>query len=667
MAFVLDEKLTTKWFDTLTVIPDDGDNVWFIVGDKIYVGKYIAEARVFTKADKSMVDLSCVRQWSPMNGEKQICKQPEEDQVIAAKIPNLPCYVTGIYSSNLSQKNLGVDGPGLLLDQDYNISELGVKSPVSWEEVFDWYELPLEPLLLLPVIQVGLVPITYGELMSNQICLDCQCEEPKPQETEQNSQKPTSAIVASKNRNLMENNNEDKPMNDKLQEARVSYELTKYNYQPWGQAKEAWQYILDNDKFDEFDQLLEEWYPEGIDETDLNDILAYEPENVYEAIGLKDPYAEEDEEEEEEEEEDEEDYTPVSEEEYKGYTIYEWYNDDDNPDPNDTYFTVCPVGVPHAVYSTSSLENAKKKIDSGNFKESQIGKSKKSTVNKLQEHDDGWSDEVAFIFDEVMTDSANFSYEIQHCRRGVYTGATTPEVLAQAAYKIADKWNEAGEACEVLKEEDLDESKKSGKKLKEDYGWEVNQGEAWDLLDELVEALGPEEMLMALAKAMGTYELEENLAFICRQYDFRSQHLTNFEDEEDEEDLEESKKKFTERKVGNLDENVKEWYLKEHSHYDLGSKLNDNFTFKDVYTGLGEGKNIYDMFGVDDTLVRQHIFYELSKRLRVDNNVILSLWLGDWGNPYGESKKVKKPENDSSHLPESVAKQVADYYSLIKL
>ena len=71
-------------------------------------------------------------------------------------------------------------------------------------EVFDWYELPLEPLLLLPVIQVGLIPITYGELMSNQICLDCQCEEPKPQEAEQTEPKPTSAIVASKNRNLME-------------------------------------------------------------------------------------------------------------------------------------------------------------------------------------------------------------------------------------------------------------------------------------------------------------------------------------------------------------------------------------------------------------------------------------------------------------------------------
>ena len=69
-----------------------------------------------------------------------------------------------------------------------------------------------------------------------------------------------------------------------------------------------------------------------------------------------------------------------------------------------------------------------------------------------------------------------------------------------------------------------------------------------------------------------------------RKWYGNNEYLVNYHC--DEEDLEESKKKFTERKVGNLDENVKEWYLKEHSHDDLGPKLNDDFTFKDVYIGL---------------------------------------------------------------------------------
>ena len=41
----------------------------------------------------------------------------------------------------------------------------------------------------------------------------------------------------------------------------------------------------------------------------------------------------------------------------------------------------------------------------------------------------------------------------------------------------------------------------------------------WEAFDEIAEELGPEEFLNALAKAMGTDELKENMRYIIRAYD----------------------------------------------------------------------------------------------------------------------------------------------------
>lgn len=41
----------------------------------------------------------------------------------------------------------------------------------------------------------------------------------------------------------------------------------------------------------------------------------------------------------------------------------------------------------------------------------------------------------------------------------------------------------------------------------------------WEAFDEIAEELGPEEFLTALAKAIGTDELKENMQYIIRCYD----------------------------------------------------------------------------------------------------------------------------------------------------
>lgn len=75
-------------------------------------------------------------------------------------------------------------------------------------------------------------------------------------------------------------------------------DLSFRHFQAWSGAVDVQKRIIAEGKEEEFEQLIDELYPEGIDETHLNDLLWFDTEWVYEMLGIKD----EDEDEEEEEE-----------------------------------------------------------------------------------------------------------------------------------------------------------------------------------------------------------------------------------------------------------------------------------------------------------------------------------------------------------------------------
>ena len=154
--------------------------------------------------------------------------------------------------------------------------------------------------------------------------------------------------------------------NPHVREARIYYDFPG-SYRPWSGAVETWDYIEENDAIDDLERFIDEMYPDGIGETELNDLLWFDSDYVYESLGLRNPDAED--EEDEDEEEEEEELVPVSEEEYKGYDICEWYEDDEDPDPEKTYFTIC-VGNRSVGGVLPSKDAAKKKIDDGDLKES---------------------------------------------------------------------------------------------------------------------------------------------------------------------------------------------------------------------------------------------------------------------------------------------------------
>ena len=59
-------------------------------------------------------------------------------------------------------------------------------------------------------------------------------------------------------------------------------------YKPWSRAVLTARIIEKNDKVEEFFNMIEELYPDGIDMTQLNDILWFESEWVLDILGIKD-------------------------------------------------------------------------------------------------------------------------------------------------------------------------------------------------------------------------------------------------------------------------------------------------------------------------------------------------------------------------------------------
>lgn len=67
-------------------------------------------------------------------------------------------------------------------------------------------------------------------------------------------------------------------------------------YSPWSGAIDTYNTIEEAGKLEEFESLIDELYPDGIEEVKLNDILWFEDDWILEMLGLS--------EEEEDEEED---------------------------------------------------------------------------------------------------------------------------------------------------------------------------------------------------------------------------------------------------------------------------------------------------------------------------------------------------------------------------
>ena len=67
----------------------------------------------------------------------------------------------------------------------------------------------------------------------------------------------------------------------------IKTETNLRNFEAWSGAIDTKKIILDAGLEEEFEMLIDELYPEGLTDTELNDILWFDPDWILEALGIK--------------------------------------------------------------------------------------------------------------------------------------------------------------------------------------------------------------------------------------------------------------------------------------------------------------------------------------------------------------------------------------------
>ena len=67
----------------------------------------------------------------------------------------------------------------------------------------------------------------------------------------------------------------------------ITSEMNLRNFVAWSGAIETQKVILENGKEEEFVRLVDDSYPDGLSETQLNDILWFEEEWIYECLDIE--------------------------------------------------------------------------------------------------------------------------------------------------------------------------------------------------------------------------------------------------------------------------------------------------------------------------------------------------------------------------------------------
>lgn len=67
---------------------------------------------------------------------------------------------------------------------------------------------------------------------------------------------------------------------------KIISETTLLNFEAWGGAINTKNIIIEADKDDLFDQTIEDIYPEGLTDTQLNDLLWFDADWIYEILGI---------------------------------------------------------------------------------------------------------------------------------------------------------------------------------------------------------------------------------------------------------------------------------------------------------------------------------------------------------------------------------------------
>lgn len=74
---------------------------------------------------------------------------------------------------------------------------------------------------------------------------------------------------------------------------KIYRETSLENFEAWSGAVDTLDRVKEAGKCDELESIIEELYPDGMSETELNDLLWFEPETIYEWLGIEEEEEEE--------------------------------------------------------------------------------------------------------------------------------------------------------------------------------------------------------------------------------------------------------------------------------------------------------------------------------------------------------------------------------------
>ena len=156
------------------------------------------------------------------------------------------------------------------------------------------------------------------------------------------------------------------------------------------------------------------------------------------------------------------------------------------------------------------------------------------------------------------------------------------------------------------------------------------------------------EDILELADAYGVLDYGELVDRFVDElaYDMGTQ-LESMLAGEDDELKEAVKGRVNERrKRTNGGNRIRDWYIKHYPTDELGERIDENVTFDDVFAGLKNHRDFYEMVGVYDSIVRERIFDEIAKSKNISYDEVYNLWLDESVNGRNARHKGKLAESD---------------------
>ena len=111
-----------------------------------------------------------------------------------------------------------------------------------------------------------------------------------------------------------------------------------------------------------------------------------------------------------------------------------------------------------------------------------------------------------------------------------------------------------------------------------------------------------------------------------------------------------------------LNNNIKDYYVKNYADDKLGNNIKDDVTFLQLYRALKDNIDIYSLLGTADSTVRERVFKELAKILNTDYDYVYNIWQN--GTTDGQPNIIKETKTLNE---EEVVSTYTDNSSTVKI